>query len=234
MKWKSALLIALGPGFLAAQSPAQEARGKVQIFVDSTTFHDYTLASVNNYVFIDKAKDQVGIGLRFVADFPDAPNWGLELGGRLPQRSKFQLNGSGGGWTIDNTETKLRYSWWSVGLGYALRPSSSFEIAFHLEGRGENLKVEGATTATSGGVATQYPASQGVNFWRPWVRISAEFSLPSSGRAWAPHFGADVSGALKNTTQDGVQRLSDSIHSDTTLKSMAPRWEASIYAGIQF
>lgn len=135
---------------------------------------------------------------------------------------------------MDNTATKLRYSWWSVGLGYALRPASTFEIAFHLEGKGENLKVEGTTYATSGGVTAAYPAAQGVNFWRPWGRVSAEFSLPSSGRAWTPYFGADVSAALKNTSQDQIQLLSDAIHSDTTLKSMAPRWEASVYLGIQF
>lgn len=234
MGLKSFTPFMLVSSLLTAQSTFDEPKSKIQLFVDTTSFHEYDLASIGGYLFKDKAKEQVGIGLRLGVNLPETSNWSLELGGRVPQRSKFQLNGSGGGWSVDNTATKLRYSWWSLGLGYALRPSSAFELAFHLEGRGENLKVEGATYATSAGVTTAYPASQSVNFWRPWGRISAEFSLPAGGRTWTPHFGVDVSASLKNTKQDQIQLLSDSIHNDTTLKSMAPRWEASVFAGIQF
>lgn len=222
----------LAPALLCAQATGGET-AKVQIFADSTTFHSYDLASVGGYTFSDKAKEQVGVGMRFILFFPDAPNWDIELGGRFPQKTKFQLNASGGGVLVDNTHTDLRYSWWSLGMGYSLRPSSYFEVGFHLEGRGENLKVDGATYATSGGVLSSYPASQSVSFWRPWARISADISIPTQ-KGWTPYFGADVSGALKNTSQKGIQLLTDGIHDDTMLKSMAPRWNASVYAGIRF
>lgn len=234
VKSKLAVLILVNASILVAQSGERDPQGKVQLFVDTTSFHAYTLAGINNYIFNDKAKDQLGLGIRLAAELPEAINWSLEFGGRLPKHSKFQLNGSGGGVTVDNTSTNLRYSWWAIGLGYALRPANTFEMAIHLEGRGENLKVDGITYATVGGIITSYPAAQGVNFWRPWARISAEVTPFSGKGGWAPYFGADVSGALKNTRQDQVQLLSDSIHNDTTLKSMAPRWEASVYAGIRF
>ncbi|WP_306591561.1 hypothetical protein [Geothrix sp. 21YS21S-4] len=219
-------------GVLSAQTPGEEM-GKIQVFVDSTSFQAYDLASVGGYTFSDKAKEQVGVGLRLIMPFPEAPNWDLELGGRFPEKSKFQLNATGGGASVNNTSTDLHYSWWGVGVGYSLRPSAAFEVGFHLEGRGENLKVAGTTYATNAGIPSTYPAAQSVTFWRPWARISAEFAIPTQ-KTWTPYFGADVSGALKKTDQKGIQLLTDSIHDDTTLKSMAPRWNASVYAGLRF
>lgn len=220
------------PALMFAQS-TDSGTAKVQVFVDSASFHAYDLASVGGFTFEDKAKEQVGVGLRCLLAFPETPNWDLEFGGRFPQKSKFQLNAAGGGTLVDNTHVDLRYSWWSLGVGYSLRPSSSFEVGFHLEGRGENLKVDGTTYAINGGVLSSYPASQSVTFWRPWARISADVSFPTRS-GWAPYVGADVSGALKNTSQDGIQLLTDGIHDNTMLKSMAPRWNASVYVGARF
>lgn len=225
MKITSLLTMILTAGSLAAQdSDALDKR--VQVFLELSAPTEITMAPGTK----DKPKQQTGIGFRFLGEIAGAPGLYYELGGMFDSTSYFSFNGTTSGGTLDLTNAKFTDSYWSVGAAYLWKLGQSGSFGLHLEGRGEFLRLQGEATGTYLPITPQ-SLDHSTTYLRPWVRASADVSF-ASGKPVRPFIGLDGSFALLKT---GQTRIPDTANlDDRTVKSLAPRYSGSVYAGVRF
>jgi len=120
--------------------------------------------------------------------------------------SKTALKPTLGG-VPSGTPAELKQSHWSVGAMFNFK--AVVAVGAGLEYRAEKLDVEGESTTYN----------------RPWIRANIGYAIPSP--LVKPFFGLEVAFPLTSTSNKF-----DSI--ENTLKSMAPKNQIGIYAGIRF
>lgn len=226
MKRSSFLILALAAGTLAAQE-SDSLDKRFQAFLE---YNKPTEVNVTPDVK-DKPKGQTGIGFRFLGEIAGAPGWYYEVGGMFDSSSTFSFNGTSAalGGTLDVSNVKLSNSYWSVGAGYLWKAGQNGSVGLHLEGRGEFLRLQGFATGT-GLVVSPTTFDHSTTYLRPWVRASADYTF-ASGKPVRPFLGLDGSFALLKTTQTELplNRVDDRM-----VRSLAPRFGGSVYAGLRF
>ncbi len=226
MKKLSILAAALSAGALFGQSATGEAR--IQIFGDFMRPSDQVIAQIGSVGVKDQPKAQTGFGIRFMGELPGTDNWFYELGGRLESTSKFETKGSvTSSVSVDATDVKFGYSYWSIGAGYMWH-FDAFSLGAHLEGRGEAMNAKGYLTVTGG--TGSGAVDHSVTYLRPWVRLSGDWSWKAG--SVQPYFGLDASLAITKTSQNAVMGLT--VLDDRNLKAMAPQATFGLYFGLKF
>jgi hypothetical protein len=225
VKISSILALTLAGGTLFAQSPGLELDARFQIFGEIS--RPVSITVFQGPDIQDEPLRQTGLGARFMGEIPGAPHVYYELGGKGSSTSHFTYNGSiGNGNTMDLTALKVSNSYWSVGAAYLGHPVETLTLGAHLEARGEALNARGQVT-TNQGVLPVYVST---TYLRPWVRLSADVTVPMLGLR--PYIGLDASAAVTRTTQ--TQFISINLMDNRTLKSLAPNFAAALYLGIRF
>jgi len=220
VKSPSILILALAAGALGAQD-APKLDGRIQLFAELTRPAEITVALPD---VKDQPKRQTGLGLRFLGEVSSYPGWYYEFGGMFDTSSNFTSSGAVG----DNTGVKVSESYWSLGAAYMATLGEQLTLGAHLEGRGEAIRVTGASVEN--GLPFQY--NKGTTYLQPWVRGSADYTFNGIGKSLHPYIGVEGSVALTRTTQTSVP-AGGNIDS-RTLRSLAPRASAALYAGIRF
>jgi hypothetical protein len=221
VKISSILIMALAAGALGAQD-APKLDQRIQVFAELTRPSQITVAT--NPTLNDQPSRQTGVGIRFQGEIASAPNWYYELGGMFDASSNFSLSNA----NLDISNVKVTYSYWMLGAGYMGKVGSAGTLGAHLEARGEALNAEG--TAVVNG--TSYSLNQSNTYLRPWVRGSYDVTFNHVGASTHPFIGLEGSFALLRTTQTNTPDFSN--FDDRTLRSLAPRASAALYAGIRF
>jgi hypothetical protein len=224
----AAMLVA-APVFAQSASDGLEAR--IQLFGEFSRPREF---SYNETFVKAQADNQVGIGIRLMGEIPGTTGWFYEVGGRLDSSSKLGTKYTDSlGVTWDTTDIQFKYSYFSIGGAY-LWNSGPLSVGFHLEGRGEALRLQGeewkqtgAAPQVSGG-----KVDQSCTYFRPWARVSVDFTMKASGVR--PYVGADVSLAITQTSQTRATPVSNGGLEVRTLRAMAPQFAAGVYAGIRF
>lgn len=230
MNIKTILTMALSAGTLLAQQPDSRLDARIQLFGEVTRPAQFTLAQVGGSDIKDQAKSQTGVGLRFMGELTSAPGWYYEVGGKLDSSSNLTLNGPlPGGAVLNATDVKITHSYWSLGAAY-LFSKGDFSLGLHLEARGEVMRAQGEVDYIQGGITTASALDQASNYLRPWVRVSADYTL--GGGRIRPFLGVDAAYAITRTTQTRVVPASQM--DERTLRSMAPDASASFYLGLRF
>jgi hypothetical protein len=220
----SLLILALAAGSLAAQDAVTDRR--LQLFLEYSAPTEITMAPGTK----DKPKAQTGVGFRFLGEIAGAPGLYYELGGMFDSSSTFRFNGTTSGGTLDLTNAKLTNSYWSVGAAYLWKLGASGSFGLHLEGRGEFLRLQGEAAGTYLATTPQ-SLDHSTTYLRPWLRASADVTF-AAGKPVRPFVGLDGSFALLKTGQTRVPDYTDL--DDRTVKSLAPRYSGSVYAGVRF
>jgi hypothetical protein len=224
VKATSLLIMAIAAGSLAAQDAALDKR--VQLFLEVNAPTEIDMAPGTR----DKPKSQTGLGIRFLGEIAGAPGLYYELGGMFDSTSNFGFNGTTSGGTLDLTNAKFSNSYWSAGMAYLWKMGESGSFGLHLEGRGEFLRLQGQATGTAL-AATPQGLDHSTTYLRPWVRASADVTF-APGKPVRPFVGLDGSFALIKTGQSRVPDYTNI--DDRTVKSLAPRYSGSVYAGVRF
>lgn len=158
-------------------------------------------------------------GLTVETDTGDKTFAALRLGYTLGSRGAYDFQATLGYQpeTTARTEVKvsgasmgsgdLKHSAWMAGFGMNLRATLVYSLG--LEYRHEKLS-DGSTDATYG---------------RPWIRGGMGYMLPAS--AVKPFLGLEVALPLATTNNDVASP-------EAILKSLAPSWQAGVYAGLRF
>jgi hypothetical protein len=222
VKRSSILIMALALSPLAAQE-GPRLDGRIQVFAELSRPAEIVLAPGLN----DQAKRQTGIGVRFMGELASHQGWYYELGGMFDTSSKFTIND---GSLVDLTGVKVSESYWALGGAYMGKVGDSLTWGAHLEGRGEYLNISGP--AVVGG--TTYPLYQSTTYLRPWVRGSFDYTFAGIGAKMHPYIGVEGNYAITRTTQTELPTNNLPTVDNRTLKSMAPRATAALYAGIRF
>ena len=227
MKSISILAAILATGGLSAQDSANNLNARVILFGESIQTRGILLGQGVE----DKADRQTGPGLRVMGRFADDSRWNWELAGRFQSSARMVTNrniaSAPPANILDATKVKVDYSYWSVGAGYVLPVGDNVDFGVHLEGRSETINPTGSYTQTTGG--TGYIDAMAVYF-RPWVRLSLDVKLRTG--SFYTVIGADAGFAGFKTNQRVIPPMSQM--DDQTMRSMAPTWAGSIYAGVQF
>lgn len=233
MKTLPILVATLCCGALSAQEYTQKLDSRIVLFGEVVRPAQFTIASVAGDAK-DQADPQVSLGVRFIGEIAMAPGFYYELGGRAESSSNLLTNGDiGGGVTLKATQMRISYSYWMVGAAY-MKTFGRMTLGAHLEARGEAIRGVGTLIVNPGLVTeTKTTADVGNTYLRPWVRLSADFTL-GSGK-YRPILGVEGAFALTRMTQVDVDpTLSSYVFSKRTLNSMAPRFSGGAYAGIRF
>lgn len=219
MKTLSTLALALAACTLSAQEVgALDAR--IQAYAELTRPSAFNLSSAGAPV-TDQADRQAGFGLRLLGELPFTNGWYYELGGRFDSSSRLGYNTA----AMNNTDVTVSYSYWSAGAAYLwnLGPAT---LGAHAEARGEAIRLQG--TQFKDGTGAQ--VSQSSTYVRPWVRLSLDFTFGSGGVR--PFVGADVATAVTKTNQTVASSLPSM--DERSLRSLAPKASATVYAGVRF
>ena len=120
--------------------------------------------------------------------------------------SKTTINSTLGG-APSGTPSDFKQSHWSIGAMFNFK--AVVAVGAGLEYRAEKLEAEGESTTYN----------------RPWIRANIGYAIPSP--MVKPFFGVEVAFPLTNTSNKF-----DSI--ENVLKSMAPKNQIGLYAGIRF
>ena len=128
---------------------------------------------------------------------------------------------------LNLTQTKIYYSYWSIGAGYLLPLGQSVDFGMHLEGRNETINPKGTYSTTSGG--TSFLDAHTVYF-RPWVRLSLDFKLKTGSVTTL--IGAEGGVAALRSSQKTIPPMSQI--DNQTMQALAPTWSGGLYAGLQF
>ena len=227
MKSISILAAILATGALSAQDSSNNLNARIILFAESIQTRGILLGQGVE----DKADRQTGPGLRFMGRFAEDSRWNWELAGRFQSSAHMVTNrdiaSAPPANILDATRVKVDYSYWSVGAGYVLPVGDNVDLGMHLEGRAETINPKGTYSTTNGG--TGYIDAMAV-YWRPWVRLSLDVKL-RTGPCYTVD-GADAGFAGFKTNQRVIPPMSQM--DDQTMRSMAPTWSGSIYAGVQF
>ena len=224
MKFLSILMALVAAGALCAQQPANDLKARVILFGESTQTSGIQLAPGVK----DQANYQTGPGLRLMGQLDSDSRWVWELAGRFSSSAHMVTNRDiGAGNVLDVTQTKINYSYWSVGAGYLLPLGPAVDFGMHLEGRNETINPKGTYSSTLGG--TGYIDAH-TAYFRPWARLSLDFKVKTGSITTL--IGADAGGTPIKTTQKAIVPMSQM--DDHTLRAMAPTWSGALYAGIQF
>ena len=227
MNISSILIMGLAAGALGAQE-APKLDGRVQLFAEISRPAQITVAQPSPAPDIkDQPKRLTGLGIRFLGEVAAHPGWYYELGGMFNSSSKFTFQGQTSTGSFDLTNIKFTESYWSLGAAYMAGIGENLTWGAHLEGRGEYLRTNGQAEYQG----TLYDESKATTYLRPWVRGSFDYTFSGIGREQHPFIGLDASYALTQTTQFNGNILT---LDNRTLKSMAPRASAALYAGIRF
>ena len=234
MKSISILAAILATGALSAQDSANNLNARVILFGESIQTRGILLGQGVE----DKADRQTGPGLRVMGRFAEGSRWNWELAGRFQSSARMVTNRvinappytpENPANVLDATKVKVDYSYWSVGAGYVLPLGDNVDFGLHLEGRAETINPKGSYTQTGRAGGTGYIDAMAVYF-RPWVRLSLDVKLRTG--SFYTVVGADAGFAGFKTNQRVIPPMSQM--DDQTMRSMAPTWAGSIYAGIQF
>ncbi|MEI6472113.1 MAG: hypothetical protein WCO20_05670 [Holophagaceae bacterium] len=227
MKSLSILMAILVAGALSAQESANNLNARIIIFGESIQTRGVQLGPGVE----DQADRQTGPGLRLMGRFADDSRWNWELAGRFQSAARMVTNRDIAAVPPANilnaTRVKVDYSYWSVGAGYLLPLGNSVDFGMHLEGRAETINPKGSYSTTNGG--TGYIDAMAVYF-RPWVRVSLDVKLRTG--SFYTVVGADAGFAGFKANQRVIPPMSQM--DDQTMRSMAPTWSGSLYAGVQF
>jgi hypothetical protein len=226
VKSLSILAAALATGALCAQESADSLNASVILFGETIQTSGVLLGQGVK----DQAGYQTGPGIRIIGQI-DESHWYWEVGGRFESSARMVTNRDISSTpppnVLDATQTKIHYSYWSLGGAYLLPLGNAVDLGFHLEGRGETINPKGQYSTTAGGVG--YIDAHTVYF-RPWVRLSLDVKF--SAGSFRPFIGVEGAAALVKTSQSQVMPLS--ALDANTLRAMAPTWSGSVYAGFQF
>ncbi len=227
MKSLSILMAILVAGALSAQESANNLNARIIIFGESIQTRGVQLGPGVE----DQADRQTGPGLRLMGRFADDSRWNWELAGRFQSAARMVTNRDIAAVPPANilnaTRVKVDYSYWSVGAGYLLPLGNAVDFGMHLEGRAETINPKGSYSTTNGG--TGYIDAMAVYF-RPWVRVSLDVKLRTG--SFYTVVGADAGFAGFKANQRVIPPMSQM--DDQTMRSMAPTWSGSLYAGVQF
>lgn len=213
---------------LAAQVSDQGGESRIQVHGEFVQLRQVTIGNPTPTTQLnDQAGNQFGFGIRLIGELPGTNNWFYELGGKLESSSKFASKPSLANNYTDTTGIKFKYAYWTVGVGYIWDLADGFNLGAHLEARGESLSTSG-DLYTGGTPAQRVDAS--ATFVRPWGRLSLDYAFKAHGIS--PFIGADVSVAMLKASQD--KSLPPTFFDDNTVKSMAPWFAFSVYAGLKF
>ena len=219
------LLVAVGS--LAAQGRDEEANARVILFAEASQTSSLLLAQGVK----DQANFQTGPGLRIMGQTSQGSPWWWELAGRFQSSARMitnrDISPTPPANVLNVTKTKVYYSYWSLGAGYLIPLGSVADFGLHLEGRGETINPKGEYSTTNGG--TGYIDAHTVYF-RPWVRLSLDLKIKTG--SFTTILGGDAGLAAIKTSQRVILPMSQ-IDSQT-LRSMAPTWSGSVYAGFLF
>ena len=229
MKISSILIMALAAGALGAQD-APKLDQRIQVFAELTRPSQITVAT--NPTLNDQPSRQTGVGIRFQGEIASAPNWYYELGGMFDATSYFTLSGvlPDGVTTLDLTDAKFTDSYWSLGMAYLSKPNENLSLGAHLEGRGEYLRLQGGVAGTNFNPPVQLDHS--TTYLRPWVRGSVDYTFTGVGSSAHPYLGLEGCLAVLKTSQTRVPDFTNL--DDRTVKALAPKYSAAVYAGIRF
>jgi hypothetical protein len=220
----SILMALLVAGSLSAQQRINDVSARVILFGETTQTSSIQLAPGVK----DQANYQTGPGIRLMGQLDSDSRWNWELAGRFSSSAHMVTNRDiGGGNVLDVTQTKINYSYWSVGAGYLLPLGPAVDFGMHLEGRNETINPKGTYSSTLGG--TGYVDAH-TAYFRPWARFSLDFKVKTGSITTL--IGADAGAALIRTSQKAIVPMSQL--DDHTLRAMAPTWSGALYAGIQF
>ena len=227
MKSISILAAILATGALSAQDTSSGLSPRVLLFGESIQTRGIQLGPNAE----DKADRQTGPGIRIMSRFADDSPWNWELAARFQSSARMVTNrdiaSAPPANILDATKVKVDYSYWSVGAGYILPLSNAVDFGIHLEGRAETINPKGSYSTTNGG--TGYIDAMAVYF-RPWVRVSLDVKLRTG--SFYTVVGADAGFAGFKANQRVIPPMSQM--DDQTMRSMAPTWSGSLYAGVQF
>src|ERR1035438_10625353 len=187
-------------GALCAQQPANDLKARVILFGESTQTSGIQLAPGVK----DQANYQTGPGLRLMGQLDSDSRWVWELAGRFSSSAHMVTNRDiGAGNVLDVTQTKINYSYWSVGAGYLLPLGPAVDFGMHLEGRNETINPKGTYSSTLGG--TGYIDAH-TAYFRPWARLSLDFKVKTGSITTL--IGADAGGTPIKTTQKAIVPMS--------------------------
>lgn len=220
------LAVLIATGVLCAQESADSLNARVLLFGETIQTSGVQLGPGVK----DQAGYQTGPGIRLIGQINES-RWYWEIGGRFDSSANMVTNRDISATPPQNvlnaTQTKIHYSYWSIGGAYLLPLSSAVDLGLHLEGRGETINPKGQFSTTSGGVG--YIDAHNVYF-RPWVRVSLDVKFGIG--SLHPLVGLEGAVALVKTSQSQIVPLS--ALDANTLRAMAPTWSGSVYAGVQF
>jgi len=218
------ILVALAAtGALAGQEAGTELNARVLVFTDAIRPSSVTVPVVNTGTYKDHPDYQGGVGVRVLGELPGLVPWNYELAGRYDSTSHFATKDA----SLDLSGIKFTYRYFSVGGAYLMPVGKDKDLTFGMHGeiRSEYVQLKGnySSNGVSGGVNVSEI------YLRPWVRVSID-------KTWKlgtvnPLAGLDAGLPLLRTSQ---QNLSPSMWDSRTARSMAPRWDVSVYAGVQF
>lgn len=227
MKPQCLMMAMLVVGALPAQDATNSLNARIIFFGESIQTRGVQLGPGVE----DQADRQTGPGLRLMGRFADDSRWNWELAGRFQSSARMVTNrdiaSAAPANILDATKVKVDYSYWSVGAGYLLPLSNAVDFGIHLEGRAETINPKGSYSTTNGG--TGYIDAMAVYF-RPWVRVSLDVKLRTG--SFYTVVGADAGFAGFKANQRVIPPMSQM--DDQTMRSMAPTWSGSLYAGVQF
>jgi hypothetical protein len=219
-----ALLVA---GTLSAQQKTNDLSARVILFGETTQTSGVQLGPGAK----DQANYQTGPGIRLMGQLDSDSRWNWELAGRFSSSAHMvtdrDISLAPPVNVLNATQTKINYSYWSVGAGYLLPLGAAADFGMHVEGRNETINPKGTYSTTEGG--TGYIDAH-TAYFRPWVRLSLDFKARTGSVTTV--FGADAGAALIKTTQKAIVPMSQL--DDHTLRAMAPTWSGALYAGLQF
>ena len=227
MKSLSILMALLVAGSLAAQGRVETGNGRVILFGEAIQTAGVMLGPGVK----DQATWQTGAGLRLMGQFDIDSPWYWELAGRFSSTAYMVTNrdiaSAPPANVLDATKIRVQYSYWSFGAGYLLPIGPALDFGIHLEGRGETINPKGEFSTTNGGTGA---INAHTVYFRPWVRCSLDLKLKTGSMTTL--IGGDLGVATLKAKQRAIMPLSEI--DEQTLRSMAPSWSASFYAGVQF
>lgn len=226
MKIAPVLAALLAAGALSAQENAN-LDARIQVFADVTQPRSFSYYNITSDVKTEAGR-QIGVGFRILGELPYTTGWYYELGGRFDSSSTLGLRDA----TVDATDVKMRYSYWSAGFAY-LWTKGPASFGLHLEGRGEAVSLQGEQFHGTTGLS-QGKVDASSTYLRPWVRASFDLTM-GSGKV-RPYIGAEAAVAVTRTYQTRIPSFTTlaAIPDDRTIRSLAPNFSFAGYLGLRF
>ena len=217
----------LAGSLLVAQADDAKGRGRILVFGELNQTEPILLGAGVK----DQPERQAAPGIRVMGAVTENGRWFYELAWRFDSAARMTTNrdisSTPPANVLDVTKTKVHYTYWSVGAAYLMPLGEHVTLGFHLEGRGETINPKGTYSSTNGGTSS---IDAHTVYFRPWGRVSIETAF----RTGPCHtiLGLDAGLAGYNTDQKKIVPMS--VIDTDTLRAMAPKWGASVYAGISF